>query len=103
VIAIALQYLSEFLKRHTTISEQTTGFQQIFSQEYFNMGCILLVTSFDPSGTSQKISGQGVPVIYDGFSYDWYQDVGKSLCMAIFASAIASNISEIKKLVTSSL
>jgi hypothetical protein len=26
LIAIALKYLSEFMKRHTTISEQTTGF-----------------------------------------------------------------------------
>jgi hypothetical protein len=65
------------------------------------MGCILLFTSFDPTGTSQTISGQDPPIIYDGFSYDWYQDIGKGLCIAIFASAIASNISEIKKYVQS--
>jgi hypothetical protein len=67
------------------------------------MGVILLIQSFDPSGTSQKISGQDVPIIYDGFSYDWYQDVGKSLCVVIFASAISTNIQEIRKLITSSL
>ena len=47
------------------------------------------------------MSGQEVAIIYDGFSYEWYEDVGKGLCIAIFASAIASNITEIQVLVTS--
>jgi hypothetical protein len=62
-----------------------------------------LLTSFDPSGFSQKVSGQKTPKIYRGFSFNWYQDVGKGLCLALFASALVSNITEIRKLVTSTL
>ena len=60
------------------------------------MGCIFLFTSFDPSGWSQRMAGQDTPIIYDGFSNSWYNDVGKELCLTIFVSAIASNLSEIQ-------
>ena len=52
IIAYVFGHLSKFKKKHTTISEQSTGFSQIFFMEFFNMGCIMLLSSFDPSGLS---------------------------------------------------
>ena len=97
LIAVIFAKLSKFKKRHTTILEQTTGFSQIFSQEFFNMGCILLLRSFDPSGTMQRISGQKIPIIYDGFSYEWYSEIGLGLCIVMFMSTFATNIAELKQ------
>lgn len=56
-IASLFSKLSKFKKLHTTIEEQSTGFSQIFFMEFFNMGLIMLVLSFDPSGTSQTMAG----------------------------------------------
>ena len=57
IIAEAFSSLSKFKKKHTTIEEQSTGFSQIFFMEFFNMGLVVLITSFDPSGTTQRLAG----------------------------------------------
>lgn len=52
LIATAFSHLSKFKKKHSTIEEQSAGFGQIFFMEFFNMGLVVLFTSFDPSGTT---------------------------------------------------
>jgi hypothetical protein len=59
------------------------------------MGCIMLFLSFDPSGLSQTIAGQEDVKIYPGFTYQWYEVIGKQLCIALFVSSISTNISEV--------
>jgi hypothetical protein len=59
------------------------------------MGCIMLFMSFDPSGVSQTIAGQEDIIIYKGFTYPWYEVIGKQLVIALFASSITTNISEV--------
>lgn len=100
VIAQLFAKLSKFKKRHTTISEQSTGFSQIFFMEFFNMGCIMLFSSFDPTGISQRIAGDDNPTVYTGFSNTWYQVFGKKLCSTLFMSTFATNVPEIKNFVT---
>jgi hypothetical protein len=63
------------------------------------MGCILILISFDPTGISQKIAGQDEPIDYNGFSYIWYENIGKKICIALFASSITTNISEVQKFI----
>lgn len=62
------------------------------------MGFIMLVLSFDPTGTSQTLAGQKEPRIYRGFESDWYSNFGKKLCMTLFMSTFATNVSELKKI-----
>lgn len=98
VIATLFARLSKFKKKHTTIEEQSTGFSQIFFMEFFNMGIIMLLLAFDPSGTSQKMAGQGEPIIYEGFETSWYSVLGKKLCLTLFMSTFATNVGEVKKI-----
>lgn len=95
LIASAFSHLSKFKKKHTSIEEQSTGFAQIFFMEYFNMGIVMLITSFDPSGTTQSLAGQDEPKIYKGFESSWYASAGKKLCFSLFMSAFATNLGEI--------
>jgi hypothetical protein len=98
IIATLFARLSKFKKKHTTIEEQSTGFSQIFFMEFFNMGLIMLLLSFDPSGTSQTMAGQEEPMIYRGFETAWYEVLGKKLCLTLFMSTFATNVGEIKKI-----
>lgn len=67
------------------------------------MGLIMLVLSFDPSGTSQRMAGQPIPVVYEGFENSWYMVHGKKLCLTLFMSTFATNAGEIKKLAQASV
>ena len=66
--------------------------------EFFNMGIIMLLLAFDPSGTSQKMAGQAEPIIYEGFETSWYSVLGKKLCLTLFMSTFATNVGEVKKI-----
>lgn len=62
------------------------------------MGIIMLVLSFDPTGTSQIMAGQQTPIIYNGFENSWYYELGKKLCLTLFMSTFATNAGELKKI-----
>lgn len=49
LIAIIFGYVSEFLKLRYMTEQQLSEFNQIVFMEFFNMGLIVLITSFDPS------------------------------------------------------
>ena len=71
-IAWILGYLSAYKKKHTAIEEQSNGFSQIFFMEFFNMGCIMLLASFDPTGIFKQLAGSKDKTVYTGFTNDWY-------------------------------
>lgn len=60
--------------------------------ELFNMGFIILIISFDPTNTFNKLSGNPDEAILNGFEPKWYTQMGQSICSTIFLSAISSNI-----------
>ena len=62
--------------------------------EFFNMGLIILIISFDPSNTINVLKGTPNQPIYNGFEPKQYQTKGQSLCSTIFLSAILTNVPE---------
>ena len=64
--------------------------------EFFNAGFIMLIISFDPTGTSQRLAGEAEPRTYRGFESDWYAKFGKQLCITLFMSTFATNVGELK-------
>jgi hypothetical protein len=66
--------------------------------EFFNMGCIMLFSSFDPTGMSQTLSGDKNATVYDGFNHSWYTVFGYKLCSTLFMSTFATNVGEIRNI-----
>ena len=98
LIAWILGYLSEYKKKHTTIEEQSTGFSQIFFMEFFNMGCIMLFASFDPTGIMKQLTGSKDKTVYTGFTSAWYRVFGKKLCLTLFMQTATTNINELRNM-----
>ena len=63
--------------------------------EFFNMGIIIVLTSFDPTNIMNLIRGTEDKKMYMGFEARWYGNVGQDLCTTIFLSALATNIPEV--------
>lgn len=89
--------MSFFLKLRTKIQEQSTAFAHIVWMEFFNMGLILLITSFDPTRYTSLVKGTKYTT-YDGFESAWYSQQGIKLCMALFLSSFATNFNECQKM-----
>lgn len=91
--------MGEFQKKHTKIEEQITCFKQIFTQEFINMGIIVLITSFDQLGITDAILGElsSNSNVYKEFEPSWYMDYGNKICVFIFMSAFLVNSKDIVK------
>jgi len=85
---------------HTTIEQTLSSFKYIIILEYFNMCFIILLQSFDPTGTCLFLMGEdpATATIYEGFTASWYLNVGRTLCFSIFMSSVLSNLGEAKAL-----
>ena len=87
-VAEFYQKLGQYQKKHTKIEEQTTCFRQIFTQEFINMGVIILLTSFDSLGIQDIVLGElsTNSTVYSGFEPNWYMQNGNKLCIMVFMS-----------------
>ena len=65
--------------------------------EYFNMGIIILITSFDPTSFTSAVKGTKAKN-YNGFESIWYEEQGIKICMALFLSSITTNYYECQKI-----
>jgi len=65
--------------------------------EYFNMGMIILITSFDPTSFTSSVKGTKAKV-YNSFETEWYEEQGIKICMALFLSSITTNYYECQKI-----
>ena len=100
VVALIFQILGKFQMKHTTIQQALSSFQYIINLEYFNMCIIILMQSFDPTGTAAWLMGKNPQnaVVYGGFTSQWYLSIGKKLCFQIFMTSVISNTKEVKQL-----
>ena len=62
--------------------------------EFFNMGLIVLIISFDPTHTIHILRQAEDKSTFIGFEPKWYSEVGQSICSTIFLSAILTNVPE---------
>jgi hypothetical protein len=61
------------------------------------MGCIFLITSFDPTGIIKILKGSVGGEDIEGFESKWYFLTGTKLCTSLVLSAIATNMTEFKR------
>ena len=86
---------------HTSIQEKLASFKYIILLEYFNMGIVFLIESFDPSGFTQIILGETTATHkqeFTGFESGWYMVIGLKLCFTIWMSSIVTNTKEVKRI-----
>ena len=97
-IAYIFSWLGEFMVKHTTIETQVVSFSYILILEFINMGFIILIMAFDPSGIVKKMMDDDTDYIW--FDNNFYTEMGNSLCETILLSVIFTNIGEVKALCT---
>lgn len=76
IVSQVFMWVTNFQKLRYKTEEQLSGFKQIVFMEFFNMGLIMLIISFDPSNTINKLKGLEDQKIYNGFEQAWYEEVG---------------------------
>ena len=61
------------------------------------MGLIQLVSSFNQNNITDKLMFNAIAEkkSYEGFSSDWYMEIGNSICIFIFASSFLNNTTHI--------
>ena len=65
------------------------------------MGLIVLISSFDRWGITDRLMGGIVAKkeYYTDFDSDWYMKIGKSICVFIFLSSFLSNIADFRNFI----
>lgn len=76
IISRAFMVVTEFMKLRYKTEEQLFSFYQITFIECFNMGIIVLLTSFDHAHVIKTITGTAEAKDYDGFEPSWYGSNG---------------------------
>ena len=63
------------------------------------MGLVVLVTGFDGIGLVKLLTGKASLSeeikTYDGFSPDWYMNLGNYVCLSVYMSAFLSSVFDI--------
>jgi len=104
IISNLFKVLSEYMKKHTKVEEQSNSFRSIFLMEFSNMGLIALISSMTAfAGINDLLLGfTGLTKTnYPGFSPDWYMDTGRGICFFIFMSSFVSNSADLREFVLS--
>ena len=63
------------------------------------MGLVVLITGFDGIGLVKLLTGReslsDESRSYNGFSPDWYMDLGNYICLSVYMSAFFSSVFDI--------
>jgi hypothetical protein len=95
IVCTIFEKIAAFEKSHTSNDETISQFQKITIMQFINIAVVILLVNFDSLdgpflGFIPILNGE-----YKDFTAQWYEQVGKTLCLTLFINIFSPHASKI--------